>query len=331
MAYSTQNWRLVDVLKNGPSAQYGIWFDINWEHPLLGARVVAPFLGRHYWECLEKGEITLELSHGGGSFRYFDYVFPLNPGSLSGCVLHGEYSSKTFPGGSRGMDYIISKQFYAPVFWKSTDEEINYRRFFTINGLVSVRVEEPAVFADTHCLILELVREGLVTGLRVDHIDGLYNPRQYLERLCGSSGGIYTIVEKILALAEELPADWPVEGSTGYDFLNCVNGLFCMSTNEAAFSGIYRGFANMQDTMGELFHRSKRLILDRHLAGDLDNLTHLLKRIAVQSSDVIDGRDYTTARLREALAEMLCAIPVYRTYIDDNGVKVEEVCNVKGD
>ena len=124
------------------------------------------------------------------------------------------------------LDRLLSQQHYRLSFWKVAAEELDYRRFFNINELISLRVEDEKVFRHSHALIFKLVREGKFSGLRVDHVDGLYDPLGYLARLRGEAGNLYLTVEKILGVDEELPADWPVEGTTGYDYLNVLNGIF---------------------------------------------------------------------------------------------------------
>ena len=223
-----------------------------------------------------------------------------------------------FNGDGRGPDSLISlnnllgEQFYRLAYWKVATEELNYRRFFTINDLISVAVENEAVLWSTHDTIMKMVKEGKISGLRIDHIDGLYDPLVYLQRLRERGGEVYLTVEKILALTEDLPSDWPVEGTTGYDFLNYVNELFCDRANEAAMNSIYRKFTGIDTPYRELVIQKKRLIIGKHMAGDVDNLAHLIKRI---SSKDRHGGDYTLYGLRRALVEILAQYPVYRTYV----------------
>ncbi len=325
MAFSGRNERLMDVLKFGPKSSYGEFFDIDWGHPAFNGKLLAPFLGSHYAQCLENGEIELRAAGGWVSMGYYGLVFPLSFNTSFCLEKKGAartYTAADIPGGTAGLDRVIAGQFFAPSFWQRAGEEINYRRFFTINGLISVRVEDEKVFRETHRLIFDLVNSGKVTGLRVDHIDGLYDPGEYLSRLKAGSGGAYTVVEKILDLAEDLPGDWPVEGTTGYKFLNYVNGLFCRAENEKIFSRIYRDFSGSGQDVPRMRREKKRLILLGQMGGDLDNLARLLAAI---SADTLHGRDFSFAGLREALAEMLCAFPVYRSYVDGRGVRPADV------
>ncbi|MGL5080820.1 MAG: malto-oligosyltrehalose synthase [Microcoleaceae cyanobacterium] len=215
------------------------------------------------------------------------------------------------------LDDLLSNQFFRLSFWKVGAEELNYRRFFTINELIGVRVEDFKVFQRTHEFIGKLVESGKLTGLRIDHIDGLYDPVQYLRWLRDRVGDLYISVEKILELEEELPTKWPIQGTSGYEFLNYVNGLFCQNSHERRFNQIYRDVIGFMPPYKQLAIDNKRLIADKNLAGDADNLAHVLKRIAGQYRY---GRDFTLLGLKTAIMEVLVRFPVYRTYIDEHGV-----------
>jgi (1->4)-alpha-D-glucan 1-alpha-D-glucosylmutase len=210
------------------------------------------------------------------------------------------------------LNELLSEQLFRLSFWKVATEEINYRRFFNINELLSLRVEDEDVFNHTHSLIFRLIEDGKITGLRIDHIDGLYDPTNYLTRIRQRAGDLYVVVEKILDLEEELPTHWPVQGTTGYDFLNYVNGLFCRRENQREFNRIYTNFAGLGAPYEELVSEKKRLILGKHMAGDVDNLAHLMK--AISSRDRY-GSDITIYGLKRALVEVMAQFPVYRTYI----------------
>ena len=224
-------------------------------------------------------------------------------------IFNGE---KGKPASFNMLHDLLSEQNFRLCFWKVATEEINYRRFFNINELISLRMEDESVFNYTHSLVLRLVKQGVFSGLRIDHIDGLYDPTGYLNRLRKKAESAYIVVEKILDLKEELPCFWPVQGTTGYDFLNYVNGLFCMTVNERAFSRIYSGFTGLKTPYWDLVADKKRLIIGKHMAGDIDNLAHLMKRI---SSRHRYGSDITLYGLRRALVEVMALFPVYRTYV----------------
>lgn len=219
------------------------------------------------------------------------------------------------------LDELLSDQFFRLSFWKVGAEELNYRRFFTINELICLKNEKPEVFEDTHKLIIELVNAGLITGLRIDHIDGLYNPTEYLERLREKTGDIYIVVEKIIELEkayfsrqEEMPITWPIQGTSGYDFLDSVNSIFVFYQEEAPekITNIYHKFTNKKKPYQEILIDKKRLIADKNLAGDVENLANFLKKIAGKYRY---GRDFTLNGLRKAIIEVLVFFPVYRSYI----------------
>lgn len=211
------------------------------------------------------------------------------------------------------IDSLLREQFFRLSFWKVASEEINYRRFFSINELISLHMEDPQVFRLSHSLILKLLKERIFTGLRIDHIDGLYDPLNYLEMLEQASEGSYTTVEKILALNEELPSSWPVQGTTGYEFMNFLNFIFIEQENGPEFDRIYTSFIGNGTDYENLVYDKKKIIIERFMTGDVDNLAHLLKRI---SSRDRGGGDITLYGLKRALSEVLTCFPVYRTYVD---------------
>ncbi|MBD3383604.1 malto-oligosyltrehalose synthase [candidate division KSB1 bacterium] len=211
------------------------------------------------------------------------------------------------------LDDLLMQQNFRLAFYKVGMEEINYRRFFNINGLISVKVENKTVFEQTHKLIAELVDKKRIQGLRIDHVDGLYDPTVYLRQLRQRFNDTYIIVEKILDF-EGLPDFWPVDGTTGYEFLNIVNRLLCDPGSEAKLSRFYEKLRKSDQPLNELVHDKKRLIIGKHMAGDIDNLAHLLAGI---SNKTRYGRDFTLYGLRRALVEVLSWFPVYRTYITE--------------
>jgi len=229
------------------------------------------------------------------------------------------------PGDPESFDLLhnlLSHQFYRLAFWKVGTEEINYRRFFNLNEFISLNMDDTDVFQYTHRLIFDLVEEGSIRGLRIDHIDGLYNPRRYLKRLRNRSPEMYLAVEKILDRNEPLPAFWPVEGTTGYDFLNQVNGLFCRKEESVRFEKIYRKFTGFDGSYDTLVHGKKRLIIGKHMAGEVDNLAHSLSLIAGRTRY---GSDFTLYGLRRSLVEILAWFPVYRTYCSKEHRREEDV------
>jgi len=257
-------------------------------------------------------------------------------------------------GEPRSFDLLhrfLEAQAYRLAHWRVSAEEINYRRFFDINDLVGLRMENPQVFAHTHRLLRRLLAEERVTALRVDHPDGLYNPIQYFTRLqmlyaasqiSGpdpvppvAENGIEerlqelyashpwlrqpplpVYAEKILEPGEELPREWPVEGTVGYEFGGLLNGLFIDSRNERAFTNLYERFTGSSNDIETLIYQSKKLILNIALSGELNVLVHLLEDL--RSLDR-HARDFTPKMLRDSLRECIACFPVYRTYVDERG------------
>ena len=209
------------------------------------------------------------------------------------------------------LDELLRRQNFRLAFWRTASEELDYRRFFNIETLVGLRAEDEHVFEKTHRLVRQLVDDGTLDGLRVDHVDGLRDPEGYLRRLADATSGVYTVVEKILAPDEELCGSWPVAGTTGYDFLIRVNGLFVATENERSMTGFYESFTGETATFEEIAHESKFEIMRRELAPEVERLTGLLSRVC---DAYRRHRDHTHRELREALREVIAHMGVYRTY-----------------
>jgi len=224
------------------------------------------------------------------------------------------------------LDDLLHEQFFRLSFWKVANEEINYRRFFNINELICLRLEDDDVLNQTHTLIFALLGTDKINGLRIDHVDGLYDPAGYLEKVRKRAGDGYIVVEKILGLEEALPSSWPVQGTTGYDFMNYLNGLFCVQENEKELNRVYTEFTGLKTPHEQLLSEKRRLIIDKHMGGDVDNLALLLK--AISSRDRY-GRDITLYGLRRALVEVLTFFPVYRTYIGEVGSTETDLAHIE--
>lgn len=225
-----------------------------------------------------------------------------------------------------GLHALLEAQAYRLAFWQVAGDEINYRRFFDINLLAGIRVEEPRVFEMTHAFIFELIAERKIHGLRIDHIDGLNDPLQYLQRLHqrlkdllppseSNSGALpfYTVVEKILATHEHLDEAWPVAGTTGYEFTELVSGMFVAAQHKKLLSKTYNRFIGFRPIFDEIVYLCKKHIISVPLASELNVLAMQLARIAEYHRN---SRDYTMYALRDALQEVVACFPVYRTYID---------------
>jgi (1->4)-alpha-D-glucan 1-alpha-D-glucosylmutase len=239
---------------------------------------------------------------------------------------HIEADVAAFNTGADLMDDLLEHQCYRLSYWHVASDEINYRRFFDINDLAALSMERREVFEATHEFVLRLIREGNLAGVRVDHPDGLYDPKQYFERL-REAGVEYAVAEKILAVGEPLPAEWPVSGTSGYDALIMINGLFVDRANEAAFTRIYHDFTGDATSYDDLVYRNKLLILDISLASELQMLAYQLDRIAQRGRRT---RDFTHNALRHALREVIACFPVYRTYVDHAGVRDADVKVIDG-
>jgi (1->4)-alpha-D-glucan 1-alpha-D-glucosylmutase len=250
------------------------------------------------------------------------------------------------------LHQLLEHQVYRLAHWRVSAEEINYRRFFDINDLIGLRMEDPQVFASTQGLIRRLLGTGAVSGLRVDHPDGLFNPPQYFQRLqmlyaasqCYgpepqgqlAENGIeeemqaefgrhdwrkekapmYVVVEKILERGEELPSEWPVAGTVGYEFANLLTNLFIDANAERTFTNLYTRFIGETMDVNRLIYQSKKLIMHSALSSEVNVLAHLLDEI---SSMDRRARDFTRKSLRDAIREAIACFPIYRTYIDERG------------
>ncbi|HEX6487852.1 MAG TPA: malto-oligosyltrehalose synthase [Candidatus Dormibacteraeota bacterium] len=209
------------------------------------------------------------------------------------------------------LHQLLERQNYRLAFWRTSGWEVSYRRFFDINSLAALRVEDPHVFDETHALVLRLVREGVVGGLRIDHPDGLRDPEDYFRRLRREAGETWIVAEKILSPGERLPLDWPVDGTTGYDFLNLAGGLFVNPAGGAPLQDAWAQFTGAAEDFAELAHRKKHQVIDDLLASDFNRLTEQLLRICEHNRRY---RDYTRPELYRAIREAAACLPVYRTY-----------------
>jgi len=219
------------------------------------------------------------------------------------------------------LDTFIEGQNYRPAFWRTAARDLGYRRFFDINSLIGIRVEDENVFADTHRLILEWLRKGLIDGLRIDHPDGLKDPEQYFGRLREAAPEAWIVVEKILHPGERLPSTWPVEGTTGYDFLNLADGLFIAPSGEKPMMDFYAEFTGEQTDYRRMAREKKHQALRELLAGDLNRLSDLVAQICERHRRY---RDYTRWDINEAVGELIACFPVYRTYVREDQEEIRE-------
>ena len=370
-----------DVLENGPSSRYAIYFDVDWDasEERWPNKVLLPVLGDHYGRVLEDGQ--LQLAHASGAFvlRYHDHLFPLDPSSLAGLLgevaeLHGsqllaflaerhaglprptvtarqaverrhrdkavlfallarlcrdepaiaaaiDAAVGRLNGDHDALDALIEQQNYRLALWRTASRDLGYRRFFDIEDLAGLRVEEPEVFAATHALPIAWVERGWVHGLRIDHPDGLRDPGEYFTRLREACPDAWIVAEKILETGEQLPPDWPIAGTTGYDFLNLVGGLFVDPRGEAALTRLHEEVTGQPHDVAELVHASKRQVLDDLLGSEVNRLVSLFVAVCERHRR---HRDYTRRELRAALTETAVHFPVYRSYVSTATGAVDE-------
>ncbi|MFF0446621.1 malto-oligosyltrehalose synthase [Streptomyces sp. NPDC004609] len=286
---------LWEVLREGPSSPYARWFDIDWEAG--GGKVLLPVLGGRFGDELAAMRVEGDVLH------YGEHRFPLR----------GPVPDEVGPA---ELPELLDRQWYRLGWWRLARTELNYRRFFTVSELIGVRVEDPAVFDVTHAKILELVRDEVVEGLRIDHPDGLADPEAYLRRLDEATGGTcWTVVEKILTGDEHLQPGWPVAGTTGYDALRRIDGLLTDPEGAGELVTLFREFAGPPGDRGGYWEATVRRaayrVVTRELAAETDALTRLAGRICSADPAL---RDHAPWALRTAVRELLVRVPVYRPY-----------------
>lgn len=261
-----------DVLRRGRDSSYADWFDIDWDR----GRLLLPVLA-------DDPAALDDLKVVDGELRYHEHRFPIADGTGDGSATE-----------------VHDRQHYELVSWRRGDAELTYRRFFAITGLAGLRVEDPAVFAATHELILRWAAAGEVDGIRVDHPDGLRDPAGYLARLRQAAPDAWLVVEKILEYGEELP-DWPVDGTTGYEALAAVGGLFVDTDAEGDFTVLDTRLAGHHTSWEDLTHTTKLAAATKLLAAELTRLAALVPEVPTEAA-------------RAALAELAAAFEVYRGY-----------------
>ena len=294
MAAAVENpwWR--DVLRNGRASDYAAYFDIDWGTTDDPQRLRLPILGDRLDDVIERGDIRVV----GDGLEVYETRLPLAPGT-----------------GGSDVREVLGRQHYELAAWWTAAEHMTYRRFFDITDLVGVRVEDEDVFRATHSLIRDLAAEGTITGIRIDHIDGLADPAAYLsalrEYVRGSDGEpVFTVVEKILESSETLPADWACEGTTGYEFLSLATAHLIEPEGLARIDTFYRRISGDTRQFGELAREKKLLVMERLFGGELAALGHGLATVT--------GLEFAAAR--RAIAEVTASMEVYRTYTRDTDI-----------
>jgi (1->4)-alpha-D-glucan 1-alpha-D-glucosylmutase len=355
MAFHTDNFRLMDVLERGMDSDYANYFDIIWDHhsEKLNGKLQVPFLGKPLKECVEAGEIKIGFDERGFTVDYFQTSYPLSTSAYSlidetlkppsGSRLKltqwkelksnwiKDLSNDTtrlnkvldsldrINTDARRLMEILERQFYVLSYWKETEKEIGYRRFFTVNELICLRMEDQNVFDEYHKFLYALYQEGLIQGVRVDHIDGLKDPGTYLNRLRTLFGkDCYIIAEKILEAKEQMPKSWPLEGTSGYEFLSFASQLITNRNGAKKLLSFYKELVPQLPPYKELVKKNKRMILEKYMAGEWENLVKLFFKLNL-------SRELDEAKVKEALAAFMIALPVYRIYPEQLPIKDEQL------
>jgi len=291
------NAQLWSVLRDGPRSPYARWFDVDWS--VQDRALLMPVLGSRIGQVLEAGELSLDSKGGRDGdelvLRYYDHEFPVRPGT------------ENLP-----MAELVDRQWYRLAHWRVADEELNYRRFFDVDTLAAVRVEDPEVFEATHRLLLDLLADGSLEGLRIDHPDGLADPRGYLERLAEATGDAWVVVEKILEGHEQLPEDWRCAGTTGYDALLRIGGIFIDPAGAAPLSELLTEVTSESQNIEAVVERAKREVVEHGQYAEVHRLVDLLAEICHAD---IRLRDHTRRGLHEVVTELLVAMDRYRAYV----------------
>jgi (1->4)-alpha-D-glucan 1-alpha-D-glucosylmutase len=284
---------LWSVLREGRDSPYGHWFDIDWA--AQRNRVLMPVLGQPLGDVLDADQLSVDRAGDEPVLRYFDHVFPLRAGT------------EHLP-----LPELVDAQHYRLAYWRVAVDEPGYRRFFDISTLIAVRVEDPDVFEASHRLLLDLADRGVIDGLRIDHPDGLADPRGYLRRLADASGGRWVVVEKILEGDEQLPPDWPCAGTTGYDAARMLGGVLLDPDGMAALTDSYAELTGAPTDFTAVADAAKLDVLDRVLVAERERLTALAASISAADPMLAD---HTRPALAACIRALLAACPVYRAYL----------------
>ncbi|HEV3225624.1 MAG TPA: malto-oligosyltrehalose synthase [Acidimicrobiales bacterium] len=321
MAATAANAWWWSVLELGRDSPYASHFDIDWDPPerRLRGSVLLPVLGDHYGRVLEGGELKLSRDGDRLVVRYHEHTAPLSPDTADELwAIAGRRGSGIDPvlddvnADIDRLDALLDRQHHRFARWQAAAHELDYRRFFDIDSLVALRSERPAVFEETHRLTHALVADGSVDGLRIDHLDGLRDPQEYLERLRKLAPDAWIVAEKILQPGESTPLTWPIDGTTGYDFLAGAAGLLVDAGGVDALVRAYEEFTGDAETYAEARLGARREALRESLDADLERVVSLLVRVCERNRR---WRDFTRSELRDALAEVCVHGPAYRSYV----------------
>jgi (1->4)-alpha-D-glucan 1-alpha-D-glucosylmutase len=310
----------MDVLEHGRNSAYASFFDIDWnsDDVELKGKVLLPILEDEYRRVLESGKLKIAVEEGSFFLLYHEARLPFSREAT--LFLHEKFHGQV--SAVRSFDDVhslVEMQNYRLASWRAGAKNVNYRRFFDVNDLAAVRVELPDVFRKSHELVLRLLATGKVTGLRIDHPDGLWDPGAYFSALQAAHGSpLYVVAEKILSHGERLPENWKVAGTTGYDFLNALNGLFVKGQSEPEIDRLYREFTGEEVSFRDLVTTSKKEVLEEAFSSELE----LLIRRLTGLPSFAGTSQFSRRELRDGLVEIAAAFPVYRTYTDSRAPRV---------
>lgn len=313
----------LDVLRNGRASAFAPMFDIDWDplEPDLKGKILAPFLGAPYGEVLSSGDLRLDLERLA-VIAYGAHCFPLRPEDHAAVLAAPDAYDPATPDGQGRLHALLERQHYRLAWWRAAGDAINWRRFFDITELAALRIEDPAVFETVHALPLRLYRDGLIDGLRVDHVDGLADPPGYCRRLrqaldaADPSRTPWLVVEKILGADEALPSDWRVDGTTGYEVMNELSAVQHDPAGAEALERLWCELSGRAADFEVEEHAARREVLTRDFAAQLDAAAAAFHRLARTD---LAARDLTLPALRRALVALITAFSVYRTYAVDTG------------
>ncbi|GHA18231.1 malto-oligosyltrehalose synthase [Devosia pacifica] len=347
MAASTENpwWR--DVLKWGQDSAFASHFDIDWSE-----RLTVPNLGKPFAECLADGELAVAFDEPHADFvlQYYDQRFPIHPNTypiileaigisspLSDLAKNAAPSDSTaladalrnegaklsqalsgLADNHQLLETLHEAQPWRLTYWRDARKHLSYRRFFEVTGLVGVRVEDNAVFEDVHRLSLDLLKSGVIDGLRIDHVDGLADPTGYLRHLRERAGpDAYIVVEKILGPDESLPESWPISGTTGYEFIAALADMLSDEQHFPELEAAYQNAVQPERSLEAERRAAKLQILEHNLETELTLLTNLARETSAQ----MDGPEASDADWRVAITELAVSFDVYRTYVEPSGAR----------
>lgn len=339
MAADAHNPWWWDVLRHGRGSRFADWFDIDWRSPGHDGKLWLPVLDRPYAQALAEGVLKLVLDAAGEpQLEHHQTPFPVRVegGNLpQDLQSRRDWAHRINQGALRGEDTLhrlLERQAYRLAWWRVGNDMINYRRFFDITSLAAIRMERADVFNAVHALPLRLIGQGVLDGLRLDHVDGLADPRGYLRRLRAQvdkagrrrglpPGKVVLLVEKILAPGEHLPRDWPVQGTTGYDFMDQVSGVLHDPNGQPALTRLWVAHSGRSGDFAQEEFQARGELLEGSLQAEFNRALHAA--MATARLDLA-SREFSPQMLAAALAAVMRRFPVYRTYAGNDGLDAQD-------